>query len=66
MRLLAERGGFQVIRSDVVRKELSGIRRHESSSEFGTGIYTAEWTERTYAELLRRAEELLFEGRRVL
>jgi aminoglycoside phosphotransferase family enzyme/predicted kinase len=65
-RLLAERRGFQVIRSDVVRKELAGIRRHESSSEFGTGIYTADWTERTYAELLRRAEELLFEGRRVL
>jgi predicted kinase len=29
-------------------------------------IYTAEWNERTYAECLRRAEHLLFEGNRVL
>jgi predicted kinase len=29
-------------------------------------LYTPEWSERTYAESLRRARELLFEGRRVL
>jgi predicted kinase len=28
--------------------------------------YTVDWNERTYAECLRRAEELLFEGKRVL
>jgi predicted kinase len=32
----------------------------------GEGIYTAEWTERTYAECLARAERLLFEGNRVI
>ena len=55
---LAEGADFQVIRSDVVRKELAGA--------FGQGIYTPEWTERTYAECLRRAEEVLFAGGRVL
>ena len=55
---LAERAGFDVIRSDVVRKELAA-----GSSQ---DIYTIEWTERTYVECLRRAESLLFEGRRVI
>jgi predicted kinase len=64
---LAENAGFRVIRSDVVRKELAGICDSEPRpAAFGEGIYSAEWTERTYAECLRRAEELLFEGNRVL
>ena len=63
---LAQRAGFRVIRSDVVRKELAGVGGMESRSEFGQGIYTAEWTKRTYAECLRRAEELLYSGERVL
>jgi predicted kinase len=63
---LAHDVGFRVIRSDVVRKELAGVGRDECRSAFGQGIYTAEWTKRTYAECLRRAEELLFHGERVL
>jgi aminoglycoside phosphotransferase family enzyme/predicted kinase len=57
---LAERARFEVIRSDVVRKELApaGAGRED--------IYTPEWTERTYGECLRRAEGLLLEGKRVL
>jgi aminoglycoside phosphotransferase family enzyme/predicted kinase len=55
---LAGQAGFSVIRSDVVRKELAGAARED--------IYTAEWTDRTYAECLRRMEEHLFEGKRVL
>ncbi len=62
---LAEHAGFTVLRSDVVRKELAGVRA-EAPAGFGEGIYSPEWTERTYAEMLRRAEGLLFEGRRVL
>jgi aminoglycoside phosphotransferase family enzyme/predicted kinase len=54
-RLLAERAGFEIIRSDMVRKEL--ISQPE---------YSLEESRRTYAECLRRAETLLFEGRRVL
>jgi aminoglycoside phosphotransferase family enzyme/predicted kinase len=64
---LADRAGFRVIRSDLVRKELADAGGTEPGpAAFGEGIYTAEWTERTYAECLRRAEGLLFEGERVL
>jgi aminoglycoside phosphotransferase family enzyme/predicted kinase len=64
---LAERAGFTVIRSDTVRKELAGIPTEEpASNSYRQGIYTPEWTERTYAECLRRAERALFEGQRVL
>jgi predicted kinase len=64
---LAELGGFTVIRSDVVRKELAGVAPAASSSAATRqAIYTPEWTEHTYAECLRRAEGELFEGRRVL
>ena len=56
-----------MIRSDLVRKELAGAAGTEQGpAAFGEGIYAAEWTERTYAECLRRAEGLLFEGERVL
>lgn len=66
-RSLAETAGFTVIRSDVVRKELAGVSGPSPPrAGFAEGIYTREWTERTYAECLRRAEELLFEGKRVL
>jgi len=64
---LAERAGFRLIRSDLVRKELAGLRPHESAhSPFEEGIYAPAWSERTYAECLCRAEKLLFEGKRVI
>jgi aminoglycoside phosphotransferase family enzyme/predicted kinase len=63
-RELAAHAGFEVVRSDVVRKELVGATP-TGPSEFASGIYTPAWTQRTYAECLRRAEELLFAGRRV-
>lgn len=66
-RALAEQADFRVIRSDVVRKELAGAAdKGRYPGTFGEGIYVAEWTERTYAECLRRAEAFLFEGERVL
>jgi aminoglycoside phosphotransferase family enzyme/predicted kinase len=58
---------FTVIRSDLVRKELAyraGLPASAASPE--PGIYTPEWTERTYTECLRRAGGILFDGRRVL
>jgi predicted kinase len=64
---LAEHAGFTVIRSDLVRKELAqraGFRVESATPQ--AGIYTPEWTERTYAECLRRAEAMLYEGGRVL
>jgi aminoglycoside phosphotransferase family enzyme/predicted kinase len=64
---LAERAGFTLIRSDLVRKELVGqTRQGKSPTAFGEGLYTVDWNERTYTECLRLAEELLFEGKRVL
>jgi len=64
---LAERANFTVIRSDVVRKELAGLQPEASArGEPDTGLYAPEWTERTYAECLRRAESLLAEGGRVI
>src|SRR5205807_9415471 len=64
---LADRASFQIIRSDAVRKELAGAATISQNAKlFEEGIYTAEWTQRTVAECLRRAEELLFEGKRVL
>ncbi len=64
---LAEMAGFTVIRSDEVRKELAG-RRNQGSAPVGFGeeLYAPDWNERTYAECLRRAEDFVFEGRRVL
>jgi aminoglycoside phosphotransferase family enzyme/predicted kinase len=66
-RALAERADFEVIDTDVVRKELAGLELHETGrAEYGEGIYTPEWSDKTYTECLRRAEQLLFEGRRVI
>jgi uncharacterized protein len=64
---LAQRAGFTVIRSDLVRKELAAAAATPAKPDtFAGGIYTPEWNERTYAECLRRAEGLLFEGQRVV
>jgi predicted kinase len=66
-RELAERAGFTVIRSDEVRKELAGRSSQGSASAaFGEDLYAIDWNERTYAECLRRAEDFLFQARRVL
>lgn len=58
-RRLAEAGGFEVIRSDVVRKERPDRRGDRS-------LYSPEWTMRTYAACLGRAVRALREGRRVI
>ncbi len=64
---LVEAAGFAVVRSDVVRKELAGRAPGESAAAaVDEGLYTPEWTERTYAACLERAEELLFQGQRVV
>lgn len=66
-RNLAERAGFDVIRSDVVRKQLAGLAVLDRTSyPFGKELYSPAWNDRTYAECLRRAEAALFEGKRVL
>lgn len=63
---LADRAGFHVVRSDVVRKELAGLPADAPAPAADlAGFYTPEMTERTYAECLRRAEQLVFDGWRV-
>jgi aminoglycoside phosphotransferase family enzyme/predicted kinase len=64
---LADRADCSIIRSDVVRKELAGLPSQEQSpSRLRESFYSLEWNKRTYAECLRRAERLVFEGKRVL
>jgi predicted kinase len=64
---LSDSANFVVIRSDVVRKELAGLSILEHPrADVRRWLYSPEWTERTYAECLRRAERLLWQGKRVL
>ncbi len=66
-RRLGDEAGLMVIRSDVVRKELTAeAGEARSEAGFDGGFYTAAWNDRTYEECLRRADEILFEGGRVL
>jgi len=52
-----------VLSSDIVRKQLAGMPPEEHAYEpFGQGIYSPEWTARTYNELLRQAAPVLAGG----
>jgi aminoglycoside phosphotransferase family enzyme/predicted kinase len=64
-RLVAEKANFHILRSDVIRKALAGIPEG-AKPPAGQGIYTQDWNERVYSECLRRAIQMLFEGKRVL
>jgi aminoglycoside phosphotransferase family enzyme/predicted kinase len=55
----------RVIRSDVVRKQLAGLDPQSSGREI-PGLYSAEMTDRVYAEVLRQAEGALWQGERVV
>jgi uncharacterized protein len=64
---LADRLGMVVLSSDRIRKELAGIDPETPApAELGGGIYDAEHTARTYAEMLRRARLLLGLGESVV
>ena len=59
--------GFTVLNSDWIRKELAGLPAEASArAPYDRGIYTPEWTGRTYRELLRRAGALLARGESVI
>ena len=52
-----------VLSSDLVRKELAGHPPDTScAAPYRQGIYSPSWTDRTYKELLRRAEVTLEQG----
>ncbi len=64
---LGGRAGFDVIRSDVVRKELAGLPvGGPSPPHLRDALYSADSTDLTYDECLRRAERLVADGRRVI
>jgi aminoglycoside phosphotransferase family enzyme/predicted kinase len=64
---LADRLGAVLLSSDRIRKELAGLSPDTpAAAPYQQGIYTAAWTERTYAALLTRAEQLLHHGESVV
>ncbi|MFF9815336.1 AAA family ATPase [Streptomyces sp. NPDC014006] len=64
---LADRLGVTLLSSDRLRKELAGIpAEHSAAADYGEGLYTPEWTARTYATLLDRAAALLSSGESVV
>ncbi|MBD0422700.1 AAA family ATPase [Streptomyces sp. TRM S81-3] len=64
---LADRLGVTLLSSDRLRKELAGIPAEQSAAAgYGEGLYTPEWTARTYATLLDRASALLSSGESVV
>jgi predicted kinase len=61
-RSLAEQAHFEVIRSDVIRKEVFTV---ETSEQTGS-LYSSDRTQRIYDECLKRARRLLRAGKRVI
>ncbi len=63
---LAASEGFEWIDTDRVRKDLAMGEEVRGEAGFEEGIYSRDWTDRTYRECRRRAAELLWKGQRVL
>ncbi len=64
---LAKRLGLVVISSDVIRKKLAGILVTEHHfEEFDAGIYSAEFSRKTYDKMFTEAEHTLGEGGSVI
>ncbi|MEV4346479.1 AAA family ATPase [Actinoplanes sp. NPDC049596] len=64
---LADRLGATVLSSDRIRKEIAGLAPERSAAAgWREGIYTTEWTDRAYHELLDRARRLLERGETVV
>ncbi len=64
---LADDLGYAVLRSDEIRKDLAGVAHSEpSDAAYGQGLYRAETTTATYAEMLRQAGTLLELGESVI
>ncbi len=54
--------GVTVLRSDVVRKELSGVAGQSVVAPFGKGIYTRDMTVKTYTEMAKQTAAILSRG----
>jgi uncharacterized protein len=59
--------GFDLVRSDVVRKRLAGVApTTRLAAAYGAGAYSRQFTQRTYAALLAEAAGRLAEGAGVI
>jgi predicted kinase len=66
-RALGQALHLEAIQSDALRKSLAGMAPTDRAPlNFGQGIYRAEFSERTYAEMRRRAAAQLAAGRGVI
>jgi len=64
---LAERLGFATISSDVTRKRLANIPPTEHRFEgFHSGIYSSDFSAKTYKKILDEASEFLSQGQSVI
>ena len=64
---LSEKLGLEVISSDVVRKKLANVPATEHRfEEFESGIYSVDFTQKTYDELFRQAREFLAQRQSVI
>jgi predicted kinase len=66
-RTLGDRTGYQILNSDVVRKQLAGIGlTTHTTQEYGQGIYNDDFNSLTYGALLKQTEDCLTSGRGVI
>jgi hypothetical protein len=66
-RALGETLGWPVVHSDAVRKTLAGLTpTTPTPSAFGQGIYDADFSRRTYEEMLNQAQAHLAAGQNVI
>jgi aminoglycoside phosphotransferase family enzyme/predicted kinase len=62
-RYLRERFGWHMISTDAVRKQISGVGENTRVYvPYNEGLYSPEMSQKTYAEVCRRAENLLLGG----
>ena len=66
-RRLAHELGWALFSSDAIRKELAGLDTGTPQDvPYGQGIYSREWTARTYQTMWERAAAALAQGRSVI
>jgi aminoglycoside phosphotransferase family enzyme/predicted kinase len=66
-RALAASTGWVALHSDEVRKQLAGLEPTTSAAAgLDAGLYTPEWTARTYGALMESARSLLSRGESVI
>lgn len=66
-RLVADAAGFHIVSADRTRKALAGLDPNAPApAQFEEGIYTPEWSDRTYRTCLDETGERLLRGERVV